>query len=374
MMDCKCMGGGGLTGTWNVDVYCVIPSPFASPPAICNPLLECTPYAEPTSLFSILPISSSCSFVEDSQFGVCPCQPGEYIQQIYPKICTPCPPGLYSPSGRDCMTCPYLTEPSLDKATCRCAAGTRDVALYQETECVCGPGKAFYASMGCVACPQNTYNGHTALMGELTIQSPPMQCLQCPDGMVSKLSNGGAVCDPCPGGQYRQSSDLVCQSCPPSQYAPDSAAPNCVDCSAGCGGMKETECPTDKNLFMCSICPEPRANSAFNGYRDCATSCNAGLYELDSECMQCTEHYKATCPEGNQYVPCSRYANAGCVGCVNASMPLNFAVWSYVPQTPGGPSTSCEWECEVGYSKQNRVETWECAKAGEWSVWDLFTL
>lgn len=386
MLDCVCMGGGGLTGTWNVDVSCVIPSPFTLP-AICNPLTECPPYVEPTSLFPIL--SSCTSFDTDSQFGVCPCQPGEYIQQIYPKICTACPAGLYSPSGRGCLVCPYLTEPSMDKATCRCAAGTRDIALQEMPKCVCGPGKAFYASMGCVACPQNTYSTQirefsTQFTGD---KATPMQCHQCPDGTQAQA--GMSVCDPCPLGQFRQSHP-ACQACPLGQYAPDPTIPLCVDCSAACGWMRETPCPTNQDLYMCSACPEPRENSAFNGKRDCATSCNTGFYELDSvdkACVPCTGYYKATCPEGNRFVPCSSYADAGCVGCINTSMPLNFAKWSYLEyylsgknSEIDGPSTSCEWECEVGYSKQHTplpdgVEAaWECVKAGEWSVWDLFTV
>ena len=120
-------------------------------------------------------------------------------------------------------------------------------------------------------------------------------------------------------------------------------------------------------------------NSALSG-RDCATSCNAGFYELDGECVPCTEYYKTTCPEGNRLVECSKYADAGCIGCVNASMPLNLALWSYVSNRLDGPSSVCSWECEAGYSPVHTqlpegVEaSWECAKAGEWSVWDLFTL
>ena len=350
----------------------MIPSPFASHPAACSPLVECTPSAEPAFPFPVRP--RCASFEADSQLGVCPCQPGEYIQQIYPKVCTPCPAGLYSPAGRGCMTCPYMTEPSLDKTTCRCAAGTKDVAL-SETRCVCGPGRAFYSSMGCVVCPENTYN---AQIREVSTTKAAMQCLQCPDGTQSRA--GMSECRACPLGQFRQSLDVGCQSCPSGLYAPDPAAPLCVDCSAGCGGMRETQCPTHASLHMCSACPEPRAGSAFNGQRDCATSCNPGLYELDSECVPCTGHYKTTCPAGNLFVPCSSYANAACVRCTNASMPLNFAVWSYNPSIPDGPSTSCEWECEVGYSPKHPplpdgiVAAWECVRAGEWSVWDLFTL
>ncbi len=79
-------------------------------------------------------------------------------------------------------------------------------------------------------------------------------------------------------------------------------------------------------------------------------------------------------------VECSSYADAGCVGCVNSSMPLNYAKWTYSASVPDGPSLVCEWECEAGYSPQHAplpegvAYAWECVKAGEWSVWDLFTV
>ena len=379
ILNCSCMGGG----KWSYESYdgvrsCVVPSPFVFP-AICDPISDCKAYTEPNVSFPVLP--SCTSFDADSYTGVCPCQPGEYIQQIYPKVCTACPAGLYSPSGRGCKVCPYLTEPSLDRATCRCAAGTSDVALSQaEPRCVCGPGKAFYPTMGCIQCPENTYNALTKVYSTYT--TTPMQCIQCPDGMISQA--GGVKCETCPPGQFRLAPVSACQSCPAGAYAPDPAASLCVECSADCGGGGEAPCPTNSDLFMCTDCPAPRANSAFNGGRDCATSCNAGFYELDGECVVCTEYYKTTCPEGSRLVKCSSYADAGCIGCVNASMPLNFAVWAYEPMSSvaalDGPSSACGWECEVGYSPvrtklpEGVEAAWECVKAGEWSMWDLFTL
>lgn len=370
VLDCKCMGAGQWAGG-----ACVVPSPFTLLPAICNPLMECGSYTEPTFPFPILP--SCTSFDTDSYTGVCPCQPGEYIQQIYPRICTACPAGLYSPSGRGCRVCPYITEPSMDRSTCRCAAGTADVALTQaEPQCVCGQGMAFDPSIGCVQCPENTYSAETLGLSLFTTVS--LQCTQCPAGSWSPA--GASECVQCPLGQFRQASDAACQSCPAGGYAPSPAEPICVDCSADCGGMRETRCPTDETRFMCSECPAPRENSAFNWQRDCATSCSDGFYELDGACVGCTGYYKATCPEGNRFISCTPYADAGCVGCVNSSMPLNFAVWSYVSAAPDGPSSVCEWECEVGYSPARAplpvgVESaWECVKAGEWSVWNLFTI
>lgn len=369
LSDCFCLGNG----QW-VAGECVIPSPFASSPALCHPLTQCAAYVEPASIFPILPACTS--FDVDSRVGVCPCQPGEYIQQIYPKKCTACPSGLYSPDGKMCRVCPYLTEPSADRTSCRCIAGTTDVALtLPNPQCVCGPGKAFDSSVGCTPCPENTYSN------VLRCYNAPMQTLQCtPCPVGTWAPSGSTSCAACPLGQYRGLSDSTCQSCSHGSYAPDPAVSLCVDCVSSCFGRRETQCATDRNLYMCSDCPAPRANSAFNGKRDCATSCDPGFYEADGECVRCTEYYKTTCPTGNRFVECSSYADAGCVACVNSSMPLNFAVWSYRADEPNGPSLACEWECEEGYSPQRPplpggIEAeWECVKAGEWSVWDLFTL
>ena len=364
--DCACMGGGG----W-VNGACVVPSPFVSMPPVCPPLAICA-YTEPTFPFPVLPACTS--FDSDTKNGVCPCQPGEYIQQIYPKVCAACPAGLYSPSGRGCRPCPYLTEPSTDLTSCRCTAGTYDTAP-TTPQCVCGPGKAFAMAAGCTLCPANTYN--TAIRGYSAVAyTQYMQCTQCPAGTWSLAgATLSTLCMQCAPGYFRLMSDAACRSCNAGSYAPYPAVSLCVDCVASCGGRMEAQCPTDASLFMCSECPERRADSSFNGQRDCATSCNNGFYELDGACTRCSEYSRASCPAGNQYVECSAYADAGCVGCVNASMPLSFALWSYRTDVPDGPSMVCEWECEDGYSAQLPVGVgWECVKAGEWSVWDLFTL
>lgn len=407
--NCSCMGGGkwinsstsvssSTSDTVSVvvnsktdseaSISCLIMSPFISFPITCSPIEVCEAYKEPAFPFPIL--LSCTSYDTDTYMGVCPCQPGEYIKQIYPKICATCPAGLYSPSGRGCMVCPYLTEPSNDQSTCRCAAGTYDVALTQaQPSCVCGLGKAFYPSVGCIQCPENTYNAEIREFGSeigsemiTEIGTPtmpePIQCPKCPEGMWSPA--GASTCTQCPLGQFRQQGDALCSSCPVGSYAPNPAVSRCVDCSVDCSGRKETKCPTNNNLYMCSDCQAPRMNSAFNGQRDCTTVCNTGFYELDGECVLCTEYYKATCPEGNRFVECTPYADAGCVGCVNSSMPLNFALWTYLSNAPNGPNSGCEWECEVGYSPQHArlpsgVEaTWECVKVAEWNVWDLFTV
>ena len=372
LADCACTGGG----RWANGV-CVVPSVFVSNPASCPPLSSCAAYTEPASQFPILPRCTSFDY--DSASGVCPCQAGEYIQQIHPKVCTACPVGLYSPKGRGCMPCPYLTEPSTDKTSCRCTAGTTDTALsLAEPKCACGPGKAFSTLTGCDPCPRNTFN--TAVRPYSATSA--MQCTPCLAGTWS--DTGATSCVPCPAGQYRLMSDTACQSCSHGSYAPYPTIPLCVDCVADCGGMKEIPCPTNDGLYMCSDCPPARPNSASNGRRDCATSCNTGFYELDGECVRCSQYYKATCPEGNRFVECGSYTDASCVGCVNASMPLNFATWSYHAAVPGGPSMVCEWVCKEGYSPKHPPlpggaggmgeAAWECVRAGEWSVWDLFTL
>ena len=392
VLDCNCMGDGkwvdlpqGTTGAIQPTGFnrsCLISSPFSMFPAICGPLEACNEYIEAVSPFPIL--HSCTSFDSDAYTGVCPCQPGEYIKQIYPKVCSLCPTGLYSPDGKGCRVCPYLTRPSTDQSTCVCAVGTRDVALTQtEPHCVCGPGKAFDPASGCVQCTENTYNTEIRDLGAtelapITVPGRPMQCTACSAGMWAL--KGASECTQCPLGQFRQAGEAVCQSCQVGAYAPNPTESQCVDCSSECHGKKETRCPTDENLLMCSECPTPRLNSAFNGQRDCATSCNSGFYELDGECVGCTRYYKATCPKGNRFVDCTSYADAGCVACVNASMPLSFAVWSYVSDSSDGPSMLCEWECEAGYSPQHTplpigiTASWECIKADEWSVWDLFTV
>ena len=95
--------------------------------------------------------------------------------------------------------------------------------------------------------------------------------------------------------------------------------------------------------------------------------------------MQCTAYNRQTCGNGSLHVPCSAYKDAVCVPCINASMPLNYAVWSYASATAGGPNAICNWECEAGYeARQLPVDgvqsVWECVLAEAWSVWDLFTI
>jgi hypothetical protein len=369
LSDCACTGGGSWVGG-----ACVLPSPFASSPAPCSPLVQCAAYVEPASAFPVLP--GCTSFDVDSRAGICPCQAGEYIERIHPKACTACPAGLYSPGGRGCRVCPYMTEPSLDRTSCRCAAGTRDVALDRaDPQCVCGPGRAFNPSAGCTPCPDNTYSAAVRGYG---VPMQALQCARCPAGEWAQP--GATACAQCPFGKYREleTPGAGCRSCGAGSYAPSPAVALCVDCVPSCGGRRETPCGGE--LYMCSDCPPPRANAAFNGQRDCATSCNPGHYEADGECVRCGEYNRAACPPGNRFVGCGSYADAGCVACVNASMPLNFAVWAYRADAPDGPSLACEWACEAGYSPKRPglpgwVDAeWECVKEGEWSVWDLFTL
>jgi hypothetical protein len=202
----------------------------------------------------------------------------------------------------------------------------------------------------------------------------------CPSGTYS--GSGASECVDCPFGSYRlDTSPLGCQSCDAGSYAPDPRYNFCIPCSTECvGGLKETECPTDSSKLVCSPCPAVRANAHLDGGRDCTTTCDTGYFERDGECIACAVHDQASCGAGSYHVACSAYLDAACVPCANASMPINYAVWSYSPEQEGGPSTRCEWECEAGYVPTHPplpegVEPkWECTLAGAWSVWDLFTI
>jgi hypothetical protein len=69
----------------------VIPSPFHPTTAPCSPLTPCPMYNQPAFPF---PILQQCSpAIQESAYQICPCEPGYYIAQIYPKICSPCPKG-----------------------------------------------------------------------------------------------------------------------------------------------------------------------------------------------------------------------------------------------------------------------------------------
>ena len=128
---------------------------------------------------------------------------------------------------------------------------------------------------------------------------------------------------------------------------------------------------------MCSDCQPPRANSEFNGLRDCATACNAGFFENDGACIECTRYSKQTCPSGSRFVKCSSYVDAHCLVCINETKPLNFAEWSYDTYEADGPSLACNWECEIGYTaalSKGSLGIYECTKLGEISLWDIFTL
>jgi len=355
LSQCQCMG----YGIWK-DSVCVVPG---------------------TSL-QLFPVLTSCpDYAVDSPSAICPCEPGEYIQQINPKLCTPCQDGYYSPSGTQCLPCPHRTESSLDKTTCRCVSGLRDASVVTQSAptCVCGPGKSFSAdSLQCTACEANTYNSAVIGPDSDVLLS---RCLLCEGGKFS--GSGASGCAQCPFGTYRVgTSPLGCQSCPVGMYAADARYDACTSCSDACNdGMKESPCPTDPSRFICSACQQAdvRENAYLNGNRDCATSCQDGFFERDGECRQCQTFNKQSCGSGSLHVLCSAYLDAACVPCVNVSMPLNYAVWRYAPRVPAGPNAFCEWECEVGYTaRQLPVDasrsTWECVLAEAWSVWDLFTI
>jgi hypothetical protein len=355
---CVCLGNG----YWK-DGVCIIPAIFGATTLLGFPLLP------------------SCSdYTVDSPSGVCPCQPGEYIQQINPKLCTACQNGYYSPDGTQCLQCPFGTEPSMDKTTCRCAGGLRDASAVTDSmpQCVCGPGHAYSSDPLCTACEANTYSSSVIAASSNIILS---RCLWCESGTFS--GSGASGCEQCPFGTFRLSnSPLGCQNCPAGRYATDTRYDSCTNCVETCsGGLKETACPTDPMLVICSECQAAsvRANAYLNGGRNCATTCQNGYFERDEECVPCMVYNEGTCGNGSLHVPCGSYADAACMPCENASMPLNYAVWGYSPEVIGGPNARCEWTCEAGYeARRMPVEgvqaVWECVLAGAWSVWDLFTI
>jgi hypothetical protein len=352
LRQCTCLGNGQWT-----DDGCIVPASL------------------------IFPILASCSaYAVDSPGGICPCESGEYIQQINPKICESCQQGFYSTLGISCVPCPNRTESSLDRTTCRCADGLSDVSVVTASmpQCVCGPGKAFInAPLTCVPCEENKFNTAEIQQNDTN----PSSCQWCEQGTFS--GSGVSVCSQCPFSTYRIAySPLGCQDCPAGMYATDTQSYSCIDCSETCSnGMKETICPTDATRLICSECTlAVRANSNLNGGRDCATSCYPGYFELDGECVLCTVYDGLSCDKGSLNVQCSSYADAACIPCVNSSMPLNYAVWKYSPLLFGGSNAFCEWECEAGYIPtqtplpEGVPPAWECALAGAWSVWDLFTI
>ena len=352
LSQCLCLGGGRRVGG-----ECSIDASFDS-----------------SSALMYFPLLAFCAdYNRDSPDGVCPCQPGEFMQKLRPeKVCTPCSAGYYSPKGTICLLCPRYTQPTQDRTTCQCAGGLVDASNTAMPDCVCGLGKGL-ASLACTDCPANTYSA-------TTVRSGFKPCQMCPSGTYSGI--GASGCVDCPFGTYRLDTSLLgCQSCSEGFYTPDARFNFCIPCSAECvGGLKETPCPTDSSKLVCSPCPAARANAHLDGGRDCATSCDEGYFERDGECVACAVYDQASCGAGAYHVPCSAYNDAACVPCANTSMPLNYAVWGYSSPQEGGPSTRCDWECEPGYEPTHPplpegVEaTWECALAGAWRVWDLFTI
>jgi hypothetical protein len=367
---CVCMGMGAM-GAANT---CIVPSPFAVLPAACSSFRPC--FAITYNAFPF-PITETCSYsIMDTPVGVCRCQPGEYIDQIFPKRCSTCPSHLYSPVGESCIRCPPYGEPSLDSSTCRCAGGTHDIDLAEDTiQCVCGPGSGFNVLNGCFQCPANQYNAAT-----LTLSSTPWvqtkACVPCAPGTWSLP--GASKCSPCPFGTYRDAALQQCTSCPIGQYTADpTTVYACTACVSECGGRKQTPCPTDETLYVCVDCPPGRAHSVPNGEDDCATACVEGFYELDEECVECMRFDGASCQAGSILIPCGIYSDAACAQCTNASKPLYYAQWA---GTAGGPSTSCAWECIAGYSAKSatwvgdEIEIWMCIKENAWTVSDIFTV
>lgn len=368
---CVCLG----SGTLGADKTCTVPSPFTVMPAACPPLGPCAAVTYGRFPFPI--IATCTSAIMDTPFGVCRCQPGEHISQVYPKQCAVCPAHLHSPVGESCVRCPPYGEPSLDLASCRCVAGTYDIDLASDAiVCVCGEGMGFSKERGCHACEANRYSAALLTLGD----TPWLQgkaCVPCEPGTWAEP--GSAGCLPCPPGTYLDGTVQQCAQCPAGQHALDPASgSSCVDCEAACGGRKQTPCPTDARRFVCVDCPPPRANATPNGLDDCATACLEGFFEADGECAACSVFDGRSCPAASILVPCGAYSDAACVPCANASMPLYYAQWVGAGQD--GPSTSCAWECLQGYSARSSAwvgdgtDIWACAKEGTWSLFDLFTV
>ena len=367
---CNCLGNGALAA----DQTCVVPSPFVNTPAVCRSLSPCSAAAYSQFPF---PIRVTCSAsIMDTPFGVCRCQPGEYISQIYPKKCSTCPAHLYSPQGESCQRCPPFGEPSLDSSACRCVANTVDIDLAEDTiVCVCQKGRGFNTKDGCFICAANKYSNSA-----LTLSNTPwMQakaCWSCAPGTWSYA--GASECLPCPVGTYRDASMQQCAQCTAGQYATDpTTSQSCTQCKGECKGRKQTPCPTDSRLYVCTDCPPVRANAAPNGKDNCATSCVEGFYELDSECARCARFNATSCPTGSILIQCGPYSDAACAPCANESKPLYYS--QYV-EAHSGPSTSCAWECIQGYTARSSAwvgdgtDIWVCAKESAWSIFDLFTV
>jgi hypothetical protein len=368
---CSCLGGG----TMGADNTCTLPSPYNVLPGVCPPLTECSAisYAE----FPFFLQAACSASIMDTPLGVCRCQPGEYIAQVYPKKCEVCPAHLYSPVGESCVRCPPYGEPSLDRSSCRCTAGTVDVDLTEDTiECMCGQGKGFSVQLGCYTCAANTYSASTLTLG-LTPWTQSKQCINCELGKYA--APGATQCSSCPAGTFRDAAVQQCTQCPAGQYATNpTTRQSCTDCQTSCGGRRQTPCPTDARLFVCADCPPVRANAVANGLDNCATACVQGFYELDGVCVPCSQFNNVTCPSGNILIPCGTYTNAGCAPCANSSMPLYYA--RYAVSRGGGPSTSCAWECIEGYTAKSLswvrggTDIWDCVKEGAWSMFDIFTV
>ena len=356
-------------GTMGSDLECTVPSPYNnSLPKQCQPLTSCSQYQAPSFPFPIVPTCTSPGL--DSYQGVCVCSPGQYIAQIYPKICNNCPSYLHGPDGVGCLNCPAYAVPTLDGTGCRCVDGAVDVDLSSEgLQCTCGEGRSF-SVRGCTVCPANTISPGVLILDK----SPWLQskvCIPCPAGTFS--GEGEGVCRPCPDWMYREEGMGVCENCGQGQYAIDTATGgSCTYCLSSCGGRKQNPCPTDPSLYVCTDCPEIRANAYYNQLDNCATSCLEGFYELEGVCVPCREFSAAECAAGNYVAQCGAYSDSECLPCRNDTRPDFF--WKWV-ETPDGPSRSCGWECIDGYTeKELSPGLWACSGGGEWSFMDLFTV
>lgn len=378
VQQCVCRSGA-LQAT--VPPTCLVPSPYdPSLAGSCPAFSECPAYTPPAFPFPLDPACTSPAL--DSYLGVCACQPGQYVSQIYPKLCVQCPPHLYSPDGRACLRCPPYAKPSADGTACLCTGGLEDAAPSAAAPvCVCGAGRAFSAARGCTPCQANTYTLATLTVGA----TPWLQSQVCPPCAAGQTSTAGqSSCTPCAYGQFRAPGMGDCADCGRGWYATDPGSGlSCTACTASCGGRRQTPCPTDASLYVCADCGAPRPHASFNGVDNCATACWDGYYELDGECVACSAFNASSCPAGMALTPCGAYYDAECLQCASDTKPDYHSEWVYDGGgDPAGPSRRCEWRCADGYTARRVTEAvvggpaalWVCMADAAWSMLDLFTV
>lgn len=133
-----------------------------------------------------------------------------------------------------------------------CTAGyAYDKAMGQ-----CRPCKAGEYSLDgwkCAPCSPGTFTDRPALAA----------CSLCEEG-TWQSSMGGTMCESCPVGWQRRSSDYGCQMCRPGHYAETSGQPQCLPCDQGAwaSAAGASECSSCQSAFT-------TANQASTSSQDC---------------------------------------------------------------------------------------------------------